>query len=244
MPSPIVSPLRNSVHGPPDDLFPNSARAVVSDGRDDPSPVFPEEGEDVQGAVPFRQYEYSLGRCCARRALAELGVAAQPLRVGRDRAPRWPQGIVGSITHCSGFVGAVVAPARRVRAIGFDAERADPLDSDLIHLVCTAPEIAWVGTQRSAPSTDWPKVIFSAKEAVHKCVSPLFGRMLDFIDVTLELDPIFCTFRAHASTPRSAIGVDLASVRGRIAITDEFVFTCAFIDSDSGSASAAATGHA
>jgi 4'-phosphopantetheinyl transferase EntD len=143
------------------------------------------------------------------------------------RGPRWPQGIVGSITHCKGFVGAVVAPAHALHAIGFDAERADPLALDLIPSVCTAREIAWVESQQIAPSIDWPKVIFSAKEALHKCVSPSTGRMLDFRDVTLLIDPDRLTFEATAAAPGSADGVDLARVRGRIAPGERFVFTYA-----------------
>ena len=73
--------------------------------------LFPEEEALVAGAVTKRREEFAAGRNAARAALAGLGPPPCPLlRAGR-RAPAWPQGIVGSITHCSGFCCAVVAPA-------------------------------------------------------------------------------------------------------------------------------------
>ena len=39
------------------------------------------------------------------------------------------------------------------------------------------------------PGTDWIKVIFSAKEAVYKCIGPLVGRWVGFKEVELEVRP-------------------------------------------------------
>ena len=79
---------------------------------------------------------------------------------------------------------------------------------------------------------DWPKVIFSAKEALHKCISPVFGTMLDFVDVTLDIDAANLEFSARLARP--AAKVDLSAVRGRFAFSDTFVFACAFIPSSDG----------
>jgi 4'-phosphopantetheinyl transferase EntD len=144
---------------------------------------------------------------------------------------------VGSITHCKGFVGAVVAPANQLQAIGFDAERADALDPDLIRLICTPAELEWIRLRRHGnpadwvDGVDWPKAFFSAKEAIHKCIWPLWDRMLDFLDVTIEMDPDRQTFSAHESRPGAAAGIDFEQMRGRVAATERFVFTCAFVES-------------
>jgi 4'-phosphopantetheinyl transferase EntD len=218
--------------GPDSRLFPACARAAFSDGSDEPPPLPPVEAEAVQEAVPSRQREFALGRWCARRALDALGIDAPTIPLGARRAPRWPEGAVGSITHCRGFVGAVVAPIDCLNAIGFDAERAEPLDPDLIRLICTEPEVAWV-RGLGDPNTDWPKVIFSAKEALHKCIWPGSGRTLDFLDVTLTFDSTRTRFTARAAAPESAVSVDLSGVQGRLFITGEFVYSCAFIEARS-----------
>jgi 4'-phosphopantetheinyl transferase EntD len=217
--------------GPIASWFPDGVRAAYSDGSDIPPALPSEEAAAVANAVESRRVEFALGRWCARRALAQLGVTARTIPVGPDRAPRWPSEVVGSITHCKGFIGAVVAPADRLRSIGFDAERSDALESDLVNSICTAREIAWIADRVIAPNVDWPKIIFSAKEAVHKCVAPRSGRMLDFLDVTLSIDDSAMTYTVAEARAGSGQGVDLATVRGRITLNERIVFTCAFVDS-------------
>ncbi|MBN1173619.1 MAG: 4'-phosphopantetheinyl transferase, partial [Micromonosporaceae bacterium] len=65
--------------------------------------MLPEEAPLVARAVPRRRAEFTTGRHCARLALASLGVEPAAILAGPDRAPRWPAGIVGTITHCDGY---------------------------------------------------------------------------------------------------------------------------------------------
>ena len=53
-------------------------------------------------AVAKRRSEYLAGRWCAREALAMLGMEGIPA-LGPDRAPQWPAGSLGSITHSQGI---------------------------------------------------------------------------------------------------------------------------------------------
>jgi 4'-phosphopantetheinyl transferase EntD len=231
LPVRLVILMTDPGFGPDVQLFPSGVATAYADGSETPPRLPPEESAAVANAVESRQKEFALGRWCARRALRQLHVIAETIPIGPDRAPRWPSEVVGSITHCKGFVGAVVAPTQRLRSIGFDAERGDALEQDLVSSICTAREIAWLAARAVAPFLDWPKIIFSAKEAVHKCVAPVSGIMLDFLDVTLTIDALAMTFVVDEARPGSSQGVDLAGVRGRIAHDERFVFTCAFIDS-------------
>src|SRR5690606_27649753 len=70
-----------------------------------------------------RQCEYLAGRLCARHALWQLTGHASVPAVGEDRAPQWPAGIVGSITHSAGHAAALVAHAEHWRGLGLDLER-------------------------------------------------------------------------------------------------------------------------
>src|SRR5690349_17676802 len=54
-----------------------------------------------------RRREFAGGRACARRALAALDAPSAALLVAAERAPAWPAGWVGSITHAAGYCGAV-----------------------------------------------------------------------------------------------------------------------------------------
>jgi enterobactin synthetase component D / holo-[acyl-carrier protein] synthase len=208
-------------------LFPTGVSVVTTDGRDDPPAPMPEEAQAVADAVASRRREFALGRWCARRALEEFDMGNRAIPVGAQRAPSWPEGIVGSITHCAGFVGAVVGSTSKLSAIGFDAERAEPLSPDLIPMICTAPEVEWVQKQRGE-GVDWPKVIFSAKESIHKCIWPRCRQTLDFLDVSIRIDSARMQFVVEEVRPPCLASIDFRGVSGRIAIVPSFVFTCAF----------------
>ena len=90
--------------------------------------MLPDERAFVAQAVQSRQTEFALGRALARNALKDIGhlhpTTPVAIPVGGDRAPNWPTGIIGSISHCQDICVAVVARrAASVRAIGVDIER-------------------------------------------------------------------------------------------------------------------------
>jgi 4'-phosphopantetheinyl transferase EntD len=93
-----------------------------------------------RGAVPRRRAEFTTGRACARRALAELGVAPAAILSGDRREPLWPDGVVGAITHCAGFRAAAVGRATDYRSIGIDAEPDEPLVDGILELVSLPAE--------------------------------------------------------------------------------------------------------
>jgi 4'-phosphopantetheinyl transferase EntD len=212
-------------------LFPDCARLVVAADTQaiDEATLPPVEATAILAAVPSRRREFALGRWCAREALAALGVSPQPIPVGFQRRPIWPAGVVGSITHCRGFVAAVVAPSSELRAIGFDAEPAVPLDADLVPMIFTAQDVAWISRDPQPPAPGWPKLFFSAKESVHKCISPLFGRTLDFLDVRLHVDARGSTFTVESANTHETAGIDLGALEGRFTIADGRVFTSVIV---------------
>jgi len=210
-------------------LFPLGVHSAFSDARDEPPPLFEAEARSMANAVPARQREFALGRWCARAALGKAGLAAAAIPVRDDRSPAWPAGFVGSITHCAGFVGAVVARADVLEAIGFDVEPAEPLSADLARLVCTEAEISWMHRAPPPPSADWGKVLFCAKEAVHKCIAPRSGVMLDFREVEVNVYPLDGTFSARLATRDYPTLPDLSRLQGRFAVDSAFVSTAASI---------------
>ncbi|MGH3274922.1 MAG: 4'-phosphopantetheinyl transferase family protein, partial [Streptosporangiaceae bacterium] len=84
--------------------------------------LFPEEQAVMARAVEKRRREFTTARACARTALARLGQPPVAIVPGDRGEPRWPPGIVGSITHCAGYRAAAVGRAAEVLAIGLDAE--------------------------------------------------------------------------------------------------------------------------
>ncbi|MGB5351800.1 MAG: 4'-phosphopantetheinyl transferase superfamily protein [Polyangiales bacterium] len=140
----------------------------------------------VDGAAQTRIEQFTAGRVCSRLALGRLGVAATtPILRGDDRAPIWPPGFTGSISHTDTWCAAAVARTEDIRALGIDLESATPLKEALLKRVCTPKEREWLHELPTPGVTG--KIVFSAKEAVYKCQYPLSNQFLGFHAVEVEL---------------------------------------------------------
>lgn len=144
--------------------------------------LWPEEREAVARALDKRLTEFTAGRVAARRALAELGVAECALPRGAGGAPVWPAGVVGSLSHSTGMVAAVVARAGAVAGLGVDLEAVDDRAEGMADMICVAGEAeaarAWeAGILR----------VFSAKEAAYKAMYPRVGAFFGFDSMQIAL---------------------------------------------------------
>lgn len=167
----------------------------VAAGRDS---LLPQERALVDGASAHRLAEFATGRHCARVALTALDADLAGMPVLRDArgAPLWPSGTVGSITHCAGWTGAVVARSRGSRfgrgvaAIGLDAEPIAPLPAGVVEVVASVGEraaLARLGAEQ--PGIPWDTLLFSAKEATYKAWYPLTGLVVGHDAVEVDLSP-------------------------------------------------------
>ncbi len=176
--------------------------------------LWPQEESATARMVDKRRREFTAGRTAARAAMADLGLPPAPVPMCPDRAPLWPEGLTGSIAHCTTACIAAVAPLDQVRSIGLDIEEATPLAPDLWDTVLTPGERSWLDT---CPPNDrglLAKRIFSAKEAVYKAQYPLTGVVLGFEDV--EISSGSETFQAHFSG---------SVAQGRLLATDGLILS-------------------
>lgn len=137
----------------------------------------------VKGANK-RQAEYLAGRLCARQALLQLTGAASVPAVGADRAPCWPAGVVGSITHGDGWAAAVVAHAGDYQGLGLDVEtwlsheRAERLAAQLL----TPAELLRLAQLPESQRASQISLSFSLKESLFKALYPLVQQRFYFHD--------------------------------------------------------------
>jgi enterobactin synthetase component D len=129
-------------------------------------PLYPEEARHTHNMWARRRCDFWMGRSAARRALADLGVAAGAVRAGK-RWPTFPPGTVGSVSHSGEIAVSIVGSAERFRSLGVDLELR-PLPATAASLVLGPREIHWVseGVCTCAEA-------FSAKEAAFKALDPL-----------------------------------------------------------------------
>ena len=168
-------------------LFSGDARVAELYGQGDPAQLLPAEAAFLGRAVAKRAQEFAAGRVCARRALAEFGIHDVPIEMAADRQPRWPQSMVGSITHTAGYCAAVVATRDTIAAIGLDSEASAGVHRQLWPSICLAAEIDWLNSLPEQQQHAAATLIFSAKEAFYKCQYPLTLERLGFHDARVEL---------------------------------------------------------
>ena len=141
-----------------------------------------------------RLSDFSIGRYCAIKALEQLGIQDATIPIGTDRAPIWPEGIVGSISHCDTLVGAIVAKKSEYISLGLDIEEIGRVTPDLFDLVFTEKEKSYLSSFTGRKLEEQSTLIFSVKEAFYKFQHPITKTFLDFLDVELDLfslDKIF-----------------------------------------------------
>ncbi len=216
-------------------LLPPSVVSAERFGDTGDAPLYPEEERAVAAAVPKRRNEYATVRACAREALAVLGAEPGPILSGVRGAPIWPQGVVGSMTHCTGYRGAAVSRSARVLALGLDAEPHAPIpDPGTVELVTLPVErlrLRELAARR--PEIHWEKVLFSAKESVYKAWFPLTGLWLDFQEAELTIDPAAGVFRARFLVPGPVVrGGRLPGFEGRWLVEGGLVLTAVTVTTD------------
>ncbi|MFC0865844.1 4'-phosphopantetheinyl transferase [Sphaerimonospora cavernae] len=195
--------------------------------------LFPQERAEVADAVAKRREEYTTARACARQAMEKLGLPPSPITRGPRGEPIWPEGVIGSITHCSGYRAAVLGWAGEVTTLGIDAEPNDPLPEGVLETISLPAERAWIRRlSATRPGVAWDRLLFSAKESVYKAWYPLARRWLDFSEAMISLDPSDGRFLARLLVPGPEVeGERLTEFSGRWLAEDGLVLTAIVVPS-------------
>jgi 4'-phosphopantetheinyl transferase EntD len=169
----------------------------------------PEEEILVAKAGDKRRRDFALGRACARAALEQLGHGGAVIGKCDNGAPRWPQGVVGSVTHAQGYAAALVGDAAMFSGIGVDAERVGGVTEELWPRLFDAGECACLsslsGTAQSLAAT----LFFSAKESCYKAWAIQGALPFRDIHVISESDGFTATWSGKHLHGRYAVEGDL-----------------------------------
>jgi len=188
----------------------------------------PEEEALIARSVAKRRKEFITVRHCARLALGKLGVAPAPILKGEKGEPCWPDGVVGSLTHCEGYRGAVVGLVGQVRSVGIDAEPHGVLPDGVLDAVSLPAERRELAAMPGG--LHWDRILFCAKEATYKAWYPLTRRWLGFEDahIAFDVDPAGTTGEFVSEgliDPAAGSGPPLTALRGRGSVGDGLVLT-------------------
>lgn len=180
------------------------------------------ERDHAREMITKRHDEFLTGRTCAREALRKLGFPDQPLLPGSNRAPEWPLGALGSISHTEGFYAAAVGRAGDFFGIGIDVEQGERVTEKLERRIATPAE-----SERDWGHHDWRTLLFSAKESIFKAINPATGVRLGFHDVEL------LTFAdGHFEARVSPEKLPSFQISGKYALVPEFVLSAVVLGHD------------
>ncbi|MBT77545.1 MAG: 4'-phosphopantetheinyl transferase [Chromatiales bacterium] len=208
-------------------LLPAPVEAVLSTRAPSGESTLPDiERAALAAMQPKRRHEFIHGRTCARAALSMLDLPDQAIPVGTRREPVWPDGIVGSISHCGSLAAAAVARRQDLGALGIDLESDHPLDQALLTMICRAEEIERL--QASSQPLLNAKLIFSAKESIYKCIWPTLRHFVDFQDVGIRMDTVAGTF-APLHWTDSLPNAVIQPIAGRYLLRNGWIMTAAWI---------------
>ncbi|HGM4721903.1 4'-phosphopantetheinyl transferase family protein [Serratia marcescens] len=148
---------------------------------------FPEAGfalpEHLARAVPKRRAEYLAGRVLARQLLEPLGFADFTLARGEDRAPQWPPGIAGALSHNSDTALCAVHRESGLGGVGLDVETllSDVRAEELWGAIVSPAERETL-LREALPFNELLTLTFSAKESLFKALYPQVRCYFDFLD--------------------------------------------------------------
>lgn len=186
----------SAVEGPADSGGANAGEMDPARRR-----LLPEERALLPENVhPRRLLEFTLGRSCARAALASLdpSLGSVPILRTGDRTPRWPGGYVGAITHHKGRAAAAVAREADYAGLGLDLEAQRAMSGGMRRRLLRPEERARLEVLPETEAELRAMVVFSTKESIYKCLHPLTGVYLGFQDAEV--------FEVAEAAPETGIG--------------------------------------
>jgi len=191
-----------------------------------------------QKGVSKRQAEFLAGRMCAREALRGLTGTAFVPPVGEDRAPRWPTGVVGSITHGAGWAGVTVARQQEWAGLGLDIERlltperADRLAGEIL----TPRELDIYFPLNESERAQLITRTFSLKESLFKALYPLVQQRFYFQDAEVLDATQQGIARLRLLIDLSATWRNGAEFDGQFATFDDYLLSLISIPAQPGTA--------
>lgn len=203
-------------------LLPDCIAISAGSGATSVSRHYEERSGIVMG--DRRRSEFLAGRAHARAALTELGVNDLELPAGPDRAPLWPDGVTGSITHASkhecSYVAAAVGRSEVLSGIGIDVEFISAIHPKTWRQFLTRRELDFIrklpiGDRARSTAASW-----CAKEAAMKAI----GQILEATSIeVLPLERLSNAIQ-HWSLKRLDMPEDHFPLEARTACLDDLAF--------------------
>ena len=147
-------------------------------------------------SVRKRQAEFLAGRIVVKHGLELFGLTNSSVPIGDKRAPVWPEGIIGSISHSKETAICAIADKTFFKLVGIDQEAIiDENLGDISDQILTSGELS-VLEDADLEFNKALTITFSAKESLFKALFPLVNEYFDFSAAKVtHIDTKLCTFK-------------------------------------------------
>ncbi len=158
-------------------------------------------------AVNKRKAEFLVGRYAAKQCLISLDKEVSEnnfvIESGKHRAPIWPKGTLGSVSHTSSRVCVIVALNSKYSAIGLDVENwiEEEKFEMLKGQILTKSDERLIKTIQFADHK-LGTLVFSAKESLFKALYPYVGGYFGFHAAEVQ-DICLSTAKIHLKLLRT-----------------------------------------
>ena len=137
-------------------------------------------------SVDKRKSEFLIGRYLAHLVIRQLDLDIPDdflLSPNRHRAPQWPPGVIGSITHTNGYCHVVATRRDHRISVGIDSEQIvedSKIKMFMDHILVDSEKALYSSYNEVMSLAEYATFIFSAKESIFKSIHPLTEIMFGF----------------------------------------------------------------
>jgi enterobactin synthetase component D len=170
------------------------------------------EPDTIQASVPKRRASFLAGRALTAQVFAKHNVSATPIAISPSRAPQWPSGIAGSISHTHGYCASIVAVGDDY-TVGIDIETIISPHSmpAVLKRVITDAEKTWINQNHPTADAVFYTTLFSAKETIYKALFPITQTFFGFDAAEIHATPadtsiqLRLTRELHKTLPKGLV---------------------------------------
>ena len=173
-----------------------------------------------------RQREFRWCRESAQRLLSSFEETGE-VEKGLDRAPIWPAGFAGSISHSPSQVWTIVAPTTKFRSVGIDTEMVvRPETRHLLIEEILKPQEEGRLRHLAVDLQTQFTIAFSAKEAFYKCWYGINRKFFNFRDAEIvDVSDLALSIRCRATNPNFGCRPEVLEVQYFVNESDVFTAT-------------------
>lgn len=134
-----------------------------------------------------RKREFLAGRICAEELFLKHNLTNIKIQSSKSRAPIWPEGFIGSISHTKFCAVCSLADNKTYSSVGIDIEKLIPRTrfETISKLITTESDQVFLSKFTGDDLLQVQTILFSGKEALYKAIFPHYLEYFGFQEASI-----------------------------------------------------------